>query len=131
MNNQNLIILVSFVAIAVVFASYALSTLYDYYQPRTFYDNGVSDEEYIAVTNQTLEAQKFLEKYPNAVIQVDRSGRLAVDYRVNTHLSSEYLRLRVFIDWKTNKPTDIFIDNSGTYITENLLEHLETLNFPS
>jgi len=41
-------------AIAVVTVSYALFTLYEYYKPRTFYDNEVTDEEYITITNQTL-----------------------------------------------------------------------------
>ena len=130
MNKMSLAILV-FVAIVVVFASYALFTLYDYYKPRTFYDNGVSDEEYVAITNQTLEAQKFLEKYPNAVIQVDRSGSLAVDYRVNNIPTQEYLRLRIFIDWRKNKPDDMFVDNSGTYIREHIVEYLETVDFPN
>jgi cytochrome c oxidase assembly protein Cox11 len=76
MKKQKLAILALVWAIAVVTVSYALFTLYEYYKPRTFYDNGVTDEEYITITNQTLEAKKFLEKYPNAVIQVDRSGRL-------------------------------------------------------
>jgi hypothetical protein len=97
----------------------------------TFYDNGVSDEEYIAITNQTLEAQKFLEKYPNSTIKVDRSGSLAVDYRVNGHLDTEYLRLRIFIDWRNNKPEDMFVDNSGTYIRENILKYLETVELPN
>jgi len=131
MNKQKLAILALVWTIAVVTVSYALFTLYDYYKPRTFYDNGVSDEEYRAITNQTLEAQKFLEKYPNAAIQVDRSGRLAVDYRINGHIDSEYLRLRIFIDWRNNKPEDMFVDNSGTYIRENIVEYLETLKFPN
>ena len=98
-------------------------------RPRTFYDTGISDEEYIAITNQTMEAQKFLEKYPNATIFVDRSGALAVDYRIETALengTTAHLRLRIFIDWKTNQPSDRFLDCSGTYIQENLVEHLET-----
>lgn len=132
MKRQQLIVLASVGAVIAVLASYALYTLYAHNNPGTFYDNGVADEEYIAITNQILEAQKFLEKYPNADIEVDRSGRLAVDYRVDTHLSIEgYLRLRIFIDWRTNKTQDMFIDNSGTYITENSLEYLETLKFPS
>jgi len=131
MKKQKLAILTLVWAIAVVTVSYALFTLYEYYKPRTFYDNEVTDEEYITITNQTLEAQKFLEKYPNAAIQVDRSGRLAVDYRVGGHLDSEYLRLRIFIDWRNNKPEDMFVDNSGTYIRENIMEYLETLKFPN
>lgn len=131
MTKQKLAILALVWAIAVVTVSYALFTLYEYYKPRTFYDNGVTDEEYITITNQTLEAQKFLEKYPNAVIQVDRSGSLAVDYRVNNVPTQEYLRLRIFIDWRTNKPANMFVDNSGTYIRENIQEYIETLKFPN
>ena len=86
MKKQKLALLALVWTIAVVTVSYALFTIYDHYRPRTFYDNGVTDEEYTAITNQTLEAQKFLQKYPNAFIQVDRSGRLAVDYRVNGDL---------------------------------------------
>jgi len=130
MKKQKLAILALVWAIAVVTVSYTLFTLYEYSKPRTFYDNGVTNEEYITITNQTLEAKKFLEKYPNAVIQVDRSGRLAVDYRIGGHLDSEYLRLRIFIDWRNNKPEDMFVDNSGTYIRENIIEYLETLKFP-
>lgn len=115
----------------VVYASYSLYEYYEYNRPRTFYDNGVTDQEYIAITDRTLEAMKFREKYPNATIQVDRSGALAVDYRVDTNNQMEYLRLRVFIDWRTNKPSNMFIDNSGTYITENLLEYIEAVEFPS
>jgi hypothetical protein len=131
MKKQKLAILALVWAIAVVTVSYALFALYEYYKPRTFYDNGVTDDEYITITNQTLEAKKFLEKYPNAVIQVDRSGRLAVDYWVGGHLDSEYLRLRIFIDWRNNKPEDMFVDNSGTYDRENILEYIEKVEFPN
>ena len=129
MKKLNLALLSLFAAIVVVSTSYALFTLYDYLNtPRTFYDNGVSDEEYIAMTNQTVEAKKFLEKYPNSTIRVDRSGALAVDYRLDAQ--GGYLRLRIFIDWRTNTTTEMFIDNSGTYNRENILEYLETVEFP-
>ena len=118
-------------AIAIATVSYALFTFYDYYKPRIFYDNGVTDEEYITITNETLEAQKFLEKYPNATIQVDRSGRLAVDYRMNGNIYTEYLRLRIFIDWRSNEPEEMFVDNSGTYIRESILEYIESVEFPN
>ena len=131
MKKQKLAILAIVWAIAIITVSYALFTLYEYNRPRTFYDNGVTDEEYIAITNQTLEAQKFLEKYPNATIQVDRSGRLAVDYRVERYLDTEYLRLRVFIDWRNNKPEEMFVDNSGTYIRKNIVEYIEKVEFPN
>jgi len=120
MKKRYLIIIISVVAVSVVLVLCGFYRLYDLYRPRTFYDTGISDEEYIEIVSQTLEAQKFLEKYPNATIFVERSGALAVDYR------KMYLRLRIFIDWRTNQPSDMFIDCSGTYIRKNLLEYLET-----
>jgi len=126
MRKRNLVIVISVVTVSVVVVLCGSYLLYDLYRPRTFYDTGISDEEYIEITRQTLEAQTFLEKYPNATIFVDRSGALAVDYRVDNTVKNRYLRLRIFIDWRTNQPSDKFIDCSGTYIQENLLEYLET-----
>jgi len=129
MKKRNLIVIVFIVVVSVVLAlcgAYLLYLLYDLYRPRTFYDTGISDEEYIEITSRTLEAQKFLEKYPNATIYVDRSGALAVDYGVTNNIKNRRLRLRIFIDWRTNQPSDKFIDCSGTYIRKNLLEYLET-----
>jgi len=126
MKKRTLIVIVSLVAVSVVLVLCGFYLLYDLYRPRTFYDTGISDEEYIEIASQTLEAQKFLEKYPNATIYVDRSGRLAVDYRVTNNLKNRHLRLRIFINWRTNQPSDKFIDCSGTYIRKNLLEYLET-----
>jgi flagellar basal body-associated protein FliL len=125
MKKRNLIVIISVVVVSVVLALWGAYLLYDLYRPRTFYDTGISNEEYIEITSQTLEAQKFLEKYPNATIYVDRSGALAVDYRVDNEMKNAYLRLRVFINWRTNQPSDKFIDCSGTYIRKNLLEYLE------
>lgn len=129
---QSFIILASLAgAIVLILIPYAFYTLYEYCKPRTFYNTGISDQEYIAITDQTLEAQKFREKYPNSSIYVDRSGALAVDYRVEAVDPMQYLRLRVFIDWRTNKPADMFIDiGSGIFITEDILEYIETTEFP-
>ncbi|TET20409.1 hypothetical protein E3J74_02680 [Candidatus Bathyarchaeota archaeon] len=126
MKKRNLIVIVSVVVVSAILASCGAYLLYDLYRPRTFYDTGISDEEYIEITSQTLEAQKFLEKYPNATIYVERSGALAVDYSVTNNIKNRRLRLRIFIDWRTNQPSDKFIDCSGTYIRKNLLEYLET-----
>ena len=121
------LIMISLVAVSVVLVLCGFYLLYDLYRPRTFYDTGISDEEYIEIVSQILEAQKFLEKYPNATIYVDRSGALAVDYRVNSNIKNRHLRLRIFIDWRTNQPSDKFIDCSGPpFIRKNLLEYLET-----
>ncbi len=126
MKKRTLIIIVSLVAVSAVLVLCGFYLLYDLYRPRTFYDTGISDEEYIEIVSQTLEAQKFLEKYPNATIYADRSGALAVDYSVTNNIKNRHLRLRIFIDWRTNQPSDMFIDCSGTYIRKNLLEYLET-----
>ena len=126
MKKRNLIIIISVVAVSVALVLGGFYLLYHLYRPRTFYDTGISDEEYIEIASQTLEAQKFLEKYPNATIHVDRSGALAVDYRVDSNVKNGYLRVRIFIDWRTNQPSDRFIDCSGTYIRKNLLGYLET-----
>ncbi len=126
MKKRTLIIIVSLVAVSVVLVLCGFYLLYDLGRPRTFYDTGITDEEYIEIASQTLEAQKFLEKYPNATIYVDRSGALAVDYRVTNTTKNRHLRLRIFVDWRTNQPSAKFIDCSGTYIRKNLLEYLET-----
>jgi hypothetical protein len=126
MKKRTLIVIVSLIAVSVVLILCGFYLLYDLYRPRTFYDTGISDDEYIEIVSQTVETQKFLEKYPNATIYVDRSGALAVDYRVTNNIKNRHLRLRIFIDWRTNQPSDKFIDCSGTYIRKNLLEYLES-----
>ena len=123
MKKRTLIVIVSLAAVSqVVLVLCGFYLLHDLSRPRTFYDTGISDEEYVEITSQTLEAQKFLEKYPNATIWVERSGRLAVDYRANTN--DTYIRLRVFIDSKKNEPSEMFLQINGTYIRKNILEHL-------
>jgi hypothetical protein len=126
MKKRNLTIITALGAFSIVLVLCGFHLLQDLNRPRTFYDTGISDEEYTEIASQTLEAQKFLEKYPNATIYVDRSGALAVDYRVTNNINNKYLRLRIFIDWKTNQPSDKFIDCSGTYIRKNILEYLES-----
>lgn len=86
-----------------------------------FHDYGVLDEEYIKIAKLTPEAQKFLLKYSEASINVDRSGRLAVDFRTDKRIDKssqirveEYLRLRIFINPKTNRPAEKFIECRGT-----------------
>jgi hypothetical protein len=126
MKKRNLTIITALGAFSIVLVLCGFHFLQELNRPRTFYDTGISDEEYTEIASQTLEAQKFLEKYPNATIYVDRSGALAVDYRVTNNINNKYLRLRSFIDWKTNQPSDKFIDCSGTYIRKNILEYLES-----
>jgi len=93
------------------------------------YNTGVSDGEYIEIAKQTIEVQEFLDKYPKAKAYVDRSGSLAVDFRLDKYQKNEillkYLRLRIFIDPQNNRPTKRFIDCSGTVIKNDLLEYLQ------
>lgn len=70
-----------------------------------------SDAKYVEIAKTTLEAQNFLEMYPKATTEVDRSGRPAVDFRVHPDPSvNRYVRLRVFIDSSTSKPFDMFLE---------------------
>ncbi|MHB0924014.1 MAG: hypothetical protein ACYC3H_08635 [Bellilinea sp.] len=100
-----------------------------------YYDDGISDEEYIRVASETEEAKAFLERFPSAEVLVDRSGELAVDYRITqvqpatTEQSWEGVRLRVFIDPESKRAEDTIIqcsDQSGTnFVEEDLIEYLE------
>jgi len=93
------------------------------------YNTGVSDREYIEIAKQTIEVQEFLDKYPKAKTYVDRSGSLAVDFRLDKYQKNgtllKYLRLRIFIDPQNNRSAKRFIDCSGTVIKNNLLEYLQ------
>ncbi len=118
------------ITVAIVF--FALGALYwEHFRPIGLHDTGISDEEYIRIATQTIEAQEFLQKYPDAKTVVDRSGRLAVDFRVdnydNAGTNINYLRLRVFINPRSNRPTgEKFIDCSGDSVRDNLLRYLQT-----
>ena len=102
-----------------------------YLRPINLYVTGISDEEYIRIAGQTIEVQKFLKKYPSATAYVDRSGALAVDFRIDKYIglgtNGNYLRLRIFINPRNNRPMTLkFIDCSGKLIRNNLLEYLQT-----
>jgi hypothetical protein len=53
---------------------------------------GVSDTVLVATAEESAEARAFLRRYPQATATVDRSGRVAVDFRAGS------ARLRVFLD---------------------------------
>ena len=101
------------------------------WRPRQFYDNGVSDEEYISVARLHPAAQVFIELIPQYETYVDRSGMLAVDFRVTKTLPTETtqnwegIRLRIFIDPNTNQPTEAFIQCNGEIVKSNLEQYLE------
>lgn len=60
----------------------------------------VSDAELTKIAEETPEARLFLKTYSEAAPMVDRSARLAVDFRYDPDPKNlgEYIRLRVFID---------------------------------
>ena len=62
----------------------------------------VSDAEYIAIARNSSPAQAFYAKYAGVEVQVDRSGRLAVDLRAGG------ARLRIFIE--NDRVTDAFVE---------------------
>lgn len=86
----------------------------------------------VIIDNQRnlAEVQAFLEKYPDqTTITVDRSGRLAVDYRVDGPAADQYLRLRVLSD-NAGNPQEMFIDcsdgSNSKVQDENVLTYIET-----
>ncbi len=96
-----------------------------------FYDNGVSDEEYVSIARQHRDAQAFLGEFPLAETYVDRSGSLAVDFRVSkrpligTTQPWEGIRLRVFISSRTNQPTRTLIQCDSRFVDSNVRQYLE------
>jgi hypothetical protein len=99
--------------------------------PQQYYDNEVSDEEYVSIARNTQEAQAFLAKYPQAEVLVDRSGKLAVDFRMTKHPVTstaqtwEGIRLRVFIDPRTNQPAETFLQCNNKLVQEQVIQYLE------
>jgi len=61
-----------------------------------------SDAQYIAIARGAPEAQAFYTKYGSAQESVDRSGRLAVDFRATG------VRLRIFIE--KERVTESFVE---------------------
>lgn len=96
-----------------------------------WYDNGTPDETYILVAKATHEAQTFLALFPNAEINVDRSGRLAVDFRldkwpiIDSTKNWEGIRLRVFINPKNNHPQEMFIQCNTKMIQRDIIQNIK------
>jgi hypothetical protein len=104
--------------------------------PRQYNDDGVSNEEYIRVASEIEETQTFLELFPEAEILVDRSSKLAVDYRftlaqpTTTVQFWEGIRLRVFINPESKRAEGAFIqcsDHGGqsNLVEEELIEYMK------
>jgi hypothetical protein len=62
----------------------------------------VSDAEYVTIAQSTPQARAFYAKYSGVQEQVDRSGKLAVDFRAGA------ARLRIFIE--NDRVTDAFVE---------------------
>jgi hypothetical protein len=105
-------------------------------QPLQYNEDGVSDEEYIRIASAAEEAQAFLNIYPDSEIYVDRSSKLAVDFRFNKHIpastnqSWEGIRMRVVIDPKDKQVAGVFVDckdnsRKQQFIEDDLIHYLE------
>jgi hypothetical protein len=96
-----------------------------------YYDNGISDEEYVSIARGHDDAQAFLERSPQAETNVDRSGSLAVDFLIaarpvtSTTQQWEGIRLRVFIDPDTNRPVDTLLHCDNRIMEDNVREYLQ------
>ncbi|MEW6173714.1 MAG: hypothetical protein AB1510_11745 [Bacillota bacterium] len=90
---------------------------------------GFTDAVLINAAKGTPEAKKFLAKYPWAQIVVDRSGKPAVDFRVDKLDGDDKpgpcLRLRVLIDLGTVAPAGRFLDLNGTVVRRDILRRLD------
>ncbi len=100
-------------------------------KPEQYYDTGVSDAEYVDIAREHPHARAFLERYPLAETYVDRSGRLAVDFRVDRRpvtestQSWEGIRLRVFLSPQTMQPTETLLQCDERILTHDVLGYLE------
>jgi len=65
-------------------------------------DPNESDAGYIGIARNAPQVQAFYARYGGAAESVDRSGRLAVDFRAST------ARLRVFIE--NSRVVDAFVE---------------------
>lgn len=93
-------------------------------------ESELPDQVIIDNQKDLAEVQALLDKYPEeTTITVDRSGRLAVDYRIEDVDTGKYLRLRVFSDNNGN-PQEMFIDcydgSNSNVQHEDIASYIET-----
>ncbi len=101
-------------------------------------DFPLSDEEYVKIASSTSISKQFLQKFPDANAYVDRSGALAVDYRVDNYReiiqegtldypsTAAYIRLRVFIEPNTNIPFYTMIECRSKKQSDDLYFNLDS-----
>jgi len=80
----------------------------------------MADAQLIALATNTPEAQAFFTHYPNAAPSVDRSGRVAVDFRANG--GTPGVRLRVFINDDAKVDGSFLECSVGQLIQEHVAE---------
>ena len=98
-------------------------------------EKDLPNEVIIGRANQLEEAKIFLTKYPDANIEVDRSGQLAVDYRFTKPAQAgnsdvqPYLRLRILMN-PAGEPQELFTecwDGRNRHIEKNdIINYLRT-----
>lgn len=111
-------------ALLLLVAGFVMATVYFLSTPRESRLAPFTDAEYIARAERSQEGRAFLAKYPEARRQVDRSGAVAVDFRVDR--GDRYLRLRIIMDAFANRALDAFVDCSGTSVPGDPIEYLAT-----
>lgn len=119
------------IAIALAVAAGAGGIVYaSYYRPQYVSPEELPDDVIIDTQKDLKEVGAFLDAYPDrTTTTVDRSGRLAVEYRVDDAGTGQYLRLRVFSDTQP-RPLEMFADcfngTNSTLYHENVLEYIES-----
>ncbi|GIU72905.1 MAG: hypothetical protein KatS3mg003_2384 [Candidatus Nitrosocaldaceae archaeon] len=89
--------------------------------------DSIPDKQLLNYAEELDEVKTFLNRYPNAYTIIDRSGSLAIDYRVDSN--NEYIRLRVTIDPLTNRVDDIFVEcynNKSEVVRDNIINYINT-----
>jgi hypothetical protein len=80
----------------------------------------VSDSDYINMAKNTLMAKKFLERYPNASAEVERSEDLSVVFVAkNNETPTNQVRFKILINETTNWPQGGVITYNETWTFEN------------
>lgn len=121
-----------FVAVAAVavIAGTAGVVYASYYRPQHVPEEKLPDEVIIDSQKDLKEVSAFLDANSDSgmFIAIDRSGRLAVDYRAEDS-TGKHLRLRVFSDTQP-RPLEMFADcfngTNSTLYHENVLEYIES-----
>jgi hypothetical protein len=121
-----------FAALAALVIAGTIGSVYaSYYRPQHALEEKLPDEVVIDSQKDLKEVDAFLDAYSDSgmLIKVDRSGRLAVDYRAEDADTGKHPRLRVFSDAQP-RPLEMFVDcfngTNSTLYYENVLQYIES-----